>query len=117
MTELAQVNYDRGELITTTESTYVYNRGRLAGFYDAEVDYLRFSAVLDGRTSSQCRSRHGLILRMGSAEMSANIPPLHGRCRSILSPLFSRYQAELITPESTDWSKVAPLPKGWKVAA
>ncbi|WP_222427924.1 minor capsid protein [Sporomusa sp. KB1] len=117
MSNLAKVNVRRAELITTTESTYVYNRGRLAGFHDADVDYLRFSATLDNRTSAQCRSRHGLVLRMGSAELSANIPPLHGRCRSVLSPLFSKYQPEYITPSSTDWSKVAPLPKGWKVAA
>jgi hypothetical protein len=89
----------------------------VAGFHDAEVDYLRFSATIDDRTSPQCRSRHGLVLRMGSAELAANIPPLHGRCRSVLSPLFSQYQPEYITQESLDWSKVAALPKGWRVAA
>ena len=116
MTALAQVNIRRAELITTTEGTYVYNRGRLAGFHDATVDYVRFSAVMDMRTSPQCRSRHGKVMRMDSPELTNNIPPLHGRCRSVLSPLFSAYQPEYLTEEALDWSKVTPLPKGWKVA-
>ncbi|XEQ94128.1 hypothetical protein SCACP_30260 [Sporomusa carbonis] len=113
---LAQVNVRRAELITTTETTYAYNRGRLAGFYDAGVDYVRFSAVMDMRTSPQCRSRHGKVMRMDSPELANNIPPLHGRCRSVLSPLFSAYQPEYLTAETLDWSKVTPLPKGWKTA-
>lgn len=110
-------NRDRARLITTTETTYAYNRGRLSAYHENEVDYVRFSAVMDSRTSKQCRSRHGLVMRMDSGSLADNTPPLHGRCRSVLSPLYSAYQPELITPESTDWSKAAPLPKGWRTAA
>lgn len=116
LNDLSQVNLRRAELITTTEGTYAYNRGRLAGYHDAAVDYVMFSAVMDMRTSSQCRSRHGKVMRMDSADLANNVPPLHGRCRSILSPLFAAYQAEYLTKENLDWSKAAPLPKGWKVA-
>lgn len=107
-------NRNRARLITTTETTYAYNRGRLSAYHENEVDYVRFSAVMDARTSKQCRSRHGLVMRMDSGTLAENTPPLHGRCRSVLSPLYSAYQPELITSESTDWSKTAPLPKGWR---
>lgn len=114
--DLSQVNLRRAELITTTEGTYAYNRGRLAGYHDAAVDYVMFSAVMDMRTSRQCLSRHGKVMRMDSADLANNVPPLHGRCRSVLSPLFSAYQSNYMTKDNLDWSKVAPLPKGWKVA-
>lgn len=111
---LLEKNKNRARLITTTETTYAYNRGRLTSYHGNDVDYVRFSAVMDMRTSPQCRSRHGLVMRLDSPELSGNIPPLHGRCRSVLSPLFSKYQPELITSETTDWSHVTPLPKGWR---
>lgn len=112
--KLQDVTERRAELIVTTESTYAYNRGRLAGFKKAEVDYVRFSAVLDMRTSAQCKSRHGKVMRIDSADLADNTPPLHGRCRSILSPIYSKYEPGEITAENTDWSKVTPLPKNWR---
>lgn len=107
---------ERASLITTTETTYSYNRGRLASFAENRVDYVRFSAVMDGRTSPICRSRHGLIMRLDDPRVSGNTPPLHGRCRSILDPLYSAYQGSFITEDRLNWSDVASLPKGWKSA-
>lgn len=115
--DLLKSNRERASLITTTESTYSYNRGRLASFAENAVDYVQFSAVNDSRTSPICRSRHGLIMRMDDPRVSGNTPPLHGRCRSVLVPVYSRYQGSLITEERLDWSGTAPLPKGWKSAA
>ncbi|TEB09312.1 minor capsid protein [Pelotomaculum propionicicum] len=115
--DLLNSGQERASLITTTETTYSYNRGRLASYAENRVDYVRFSAVMDGRTSAVCRSRHGLIMRLDDTRVSGNTPPLHGRCRSVLDPLYSCYQGELITEEALDWSNVAPLPKGWKSAA
>ncbi|MED0680577.1 minor capsid protein [Aneurinibacillus thermoaerophilus] len=112
--ELLRVNKNRAELIVTTETTYAYNRGRLSSFHANQVDYVQFSAVMDARTSQQCRSRHGLIMSMDDPRLPLNTPPLHGRCRSILVPIYSEYQPELITEKSLDWSKVKPLPKGWR---
>lgn len=108
---------NRGSLIVTTETTYAYNRGRLASFAEHKVDYVQFSAVMDARTSIQCRTRHGLIVAMNDLRLAANTPPLHGRCRSVLVPVYSAYQPELITPERLNWDEVAPLPKGWRTAA
>jgi SPP1 gp7 family putative phage head morphogenesis protein len=113
---LLNKNEERASLITTTESTYSYNRGRLAGFAENRVDYFRFSAVMDGRTSNVCRSRHGLIMKMDDSQVSDNTPPLHGKCRSVLDPVYSAYQPELLTDSSLNWSNVLPLPSGWKAS-
>jgi len=112
--DILKINRNRAGLITTTETTYAYNRGRLAGFHAHGVDYVQFSAILDKRTSIQCRTRHGLIMRLDDPRLPANTPPLHGRCRSILKPVYSKYQGKEITHKSLDWSGVAPLPKGWR---
>ena len=110
-------NRNRGSLIVTTETTYAYNRGRLASFAENRVDYVQFSAVMDSRTSPQCRSRHGLVMAINDPRLPGNTPPLHGRCRSVLVPVYGAYQPELITPERLNWEEVAPLPKGWRTAA
>jgi len=112
--DVLRVNRNRAGLITTTETTYAYNRGRLAGFHAHGVDYVQFSAILDKRTSAQCRTRHGLIMVMDDPRLPANTPPLHGRCRSILKPVYGKYQGKEITHKSLDWSDAAPLPKGWR---
>jgi SPP1 gp7 family putative phage head morphogenesis protein len=107
---------ERASLITTTETTYSYNRGRLAGYRENQVDYVRFSAIRDARTSQICNSRHGLLMRMDDSNLGANTPPLHGRCRSVLDPVYSIYQPELIVAKNLEWKHVAPLPPGWRAA-
>ncbi|HWP96419.1 MAG TPA: minor capsid protein [Syntrophomonadaceae bacterium] len=104
---------ERASLITTTETTYGYNRGRLVGYRENLVDYVRFSAIRDFRTSQICISRHGLLMAMDDPQLGSNTPPLHGRCRSVLDPVYSAYQPELIVKRNLDWSYAAPLPKGW----
>ncbi len=113
--QLLQSNRNRASLITTTETTYAYNRGRLNFFNQSpSVDYVQFSAIMDKRTSDQCRTRHGLIMALDDPRLEYNTPPLHGHCRSILTPVLSKYQK--IDEDKLDWSNVAALPKGWKTA-
>lgn len=108
---------NRASNIVTTETTYFYNRARLVSFKQERVDYLQFSAILDKRTSTVCRSRHGLVIAMNDPNLPYNVPPLHGRCRSILRPIYSYVTPELITKERLDWAKAAALPKGWRTNA
>lgn len=104
---------ERASLITTTETTYSYNRGRLVGYQENLVDYVRFSAIMDSRTSPICKSRHGLLMAMNDEELDHNTPPLHGRCRSVLDPVYSAYQPDLLVDNNLNWAHVAPLPSGW----
>lgn len=103
---------ERGSLISITESTYYYNRGRIASFKEDDVQYVQFSAVMDMRTSEQCRSRHRLVMRLDDPDLAANTPPLHGRCRSILRPYYGK-----VEPGMLDWSHTVPLPAGWNQGA
>lgn len=109
ISKVLKSSMNRAELISITESTYYYNKGRLTSFIEDGVEYVQFSAIMDGRTSDQCRSRHGLIMRTDSDELGMNTPPLHGRCRSVLKPYF-----EKPSDEEMDWSQTTPLPHGWK---
>lgn len=104
---------DRASLITTTETTYSYNRGRLVGYKENLVDYVQFSAIRDARTSAICNSRHGLMMKMDDPRITDNTPPLHGRCRSVLNPVYSAYQPELITDRNLNWGNTVALPPGW----
>lgn len=117
ISSLLDQNKNRASLIVTTETTYAYNRGRLISYRENNVDYVRFSAIMDARTSAICASRHGLVMAMTSPDLVSNTPPLHGRCRSVLTPIYSRYEPELITEKNQNWINVAPLPKGWKTTA
>ena len=80
----------RLENIVRTESGRMYNHGRLTTFYanrDA-VEGVRFSAIMDKRTSQICSSRHGLVLSLDEQdEIAANSPPLHFQCRSVWIPV------------------------------
>lgn len=109
--DLLKSNMDRASLIVTTETTYAYNRGRLISYLDNKVDFVEFMAVMDGRTCSICGSRNGLIAPIG--DIGGDTPPVHGRCRCVLSPVFSKLQSSKLTDKALDWSNVAPLPKGW----
>ncbi|MDA8441221.1 MAG: polymorphic toxin type 50 domain-containing protein [Peptococcaceae bacterium] len=55
--------------------------------------------------------RNGLVAPID--EIGGDTPPVHGRCRCVLSPVFSSLQPQKVIPEVLDWSDVAPLPKGW----
>nr|WP_236588124.1 minor capsid protein [Tumebacillus amylolyticus] len=112
--KIRKFNESRASLITTTETTYAYNRARLVSYKENSVDYVQFSAIMDSRTSQVCSSRHGLVMAMDDPRLGQNTPPLHGRCRSVLMPLYSRYEPKEVTPERLDWGGVTALPKGWK---
>lgn len=109
--DLLKSNMNRASLIVTTETTYAYNHGRLMQYRSNGVDYVQYRAVMDGRTCQICASRNGLVAPID--EIGADTPPVHGRCRCVLSPVFSSLQPQTMTPKALDWSNVAPLPKGW----
>lgn len=108
---LLKTNMNRASLIVTTETTYAYNHGRLMQYRGNGVDYVQYRAVMDGRTCGICSSRNGLIAPI--EEIGGDTPPVHGRCRCVLSPVFGSIQPQLLTPQAMDWSAAEPLPKGW----
>lgn len=104
----------RARNIVTTNGTYAYNRGRLAQFAEGGVGHVMFRAILDPVTSRQCRTRHGRIMATNDPRLPKNTPPLHGHCRSLLSPVLAEFEPELMNESwRFNWDGAAALPKGW----
>jgi SPP1 gp7 family putative phage head morphogenesis protein len=111
----------RAETIAQTETTNIYNQGRLASFKESRlVTHLRFMAIDDGRTSDICQSRKGLVLEVGDRNALRQCqPPCHYRCRSVLSALMPSVNPEhqkLVDDPARRIKnrKLVPLMKGWR---
>ena len=81
--------------------------GSLVGMRETEgfVRGVRFSAILDERTSRMCRMRDGMTFRLEDPRLVGNTPPLHPNCRSVLIPVTEFDRPEWSTPR-----EVARLP-------
>lgn len=81
----------RLETIVRTNTTDAYNHGRLTEFVRPEMQPflvgLRYSAVLDERTTEVCRFLNGRVFRPGSNAIEQLLPPNHFNCRSIVVPV------------------------------
>lgn len=95
----------RLETIVRTNTTNAYNHGRLTDMMDPDVvpflDGIRYSAIIDERTTEVCRFLDGKIFKPGSADIDTLLPPLHFNCRSIVVPVvvgMTIDKKDLITP-------------------
>lgn len=110
-------NKRRLETIARTNATTAFTQGRLDLFReDPEfVVAVEFLAILDSRVTDICRSRHGKVMRMDSPELAENTPPLHYKCRSMLSPITKYEWNDLIlNPEFAariEWKALPPPDK------
>lgn len=95
--------------ILRTEGTRIANQRRLDMFDKSSiVQGVQFLAVLDNRTTLYCSKRHKLEFKLTDPALRAyNTPPLHYRCRSILSPI-TIY--EEFNPLTEDQEKALPPP-------
>lgn len=96
------------EAVVRTAINHVSNAAReavLAANPEA-VKFLRWTATLDGRTSSVCRGRDGALTPIGDHEIPSGLrrlrpegarPPAHVNCRSVMVPILDAEQiAELM---------------------
>ena len=110
----------RVELIFRTETTTYFSQVQVASFkgVDGIIGFL-FDALRDRATTAWCRTRHGLILKPDSPELTKHKPPCHWNCRSHLIPLAdTAHNREMLEdtdrdPERTN-RKIEPLPAGWR---
>lgn len=82
-----QIEPYRLETIVRTNATSAYNMGRLVQareLGDEWVEAVRFSAILDDRTTEQCRLLDGKLFRLSDPVLDRITPPLQFNCRSIL---------------------------------
>ena len=78
----------RLETIVRTNTTEAYNHGRLTEMLDPDLlpflDGVRYSAVLDERTTPVCRFLDQRVFHPGQEGLEQLIPPNHFSCRSII---------------------------------
>ncbi len=110
----------RAIMIAQTETTNLYNQGRMDGYKSSKLTtHVQFMALKDARVSDICKSRNGLVLDLkDKAAIAQCTPACHVNCRSVLSPILSvapNYQ-ELIEDPSRMFKNrvIVPLSKGWR---
>lgn len=95
----------RLETIVRTNTTTAYNHGRLTEFVDPEVvrflKGVRYSAILDTRTTEVCRFLDGKVFKVSDPNLEALLPPNHYNCRSVIVPVVAGEkldESQFITP-------------------
>ena len=80
--ERLNVGKFRSTRLVRTESNYMVNQATLQRFKDDGMQYYRFNAQLDNRTSEICESLDGQVFKLEDASVGTNYPPMHANCRS-----------------------------------
>lgn len=111
----------RVDTIFRTNTSTAYNAGRYKQATHPDTIRLRpvwrFDAILDGRTSSVCKTCHGTTLPADHPWWRSHLSPLHHRCRSSFVTLRAS-QAGKLTAEPPDAEAAgsfgAPPGKPWR---
>lgn len=74
--------------LVMTEAAYFSSKADQDSFKEMEVEEQRFVATLDSHTSDLCRDMDGKVFRTEDVIIGENAPPLHCRCRSVMTPSF-----------------------------
>lgn len=74
--------------LVMTEAAYFSSKADQDSFKEMEVEEQRFVATLDSHTSDMCRDMDGKVFRTEDVIIGENAPPLHCRCRSVMTPYF-----------------------------
>lgn len=117
---LLDISKARAQTITQTETTYALNQGRLTTYRKSNLaTHLLFIPIDDTRTTRWCRSRMGMVFPIDQVEfVKANTPPLHYRCRSVVSallPIIPEHKLMIDDPTREPGNRVLePLLSGWR---
>ncbi len=68
--------------LVRTESAFFHNEMEALSYEEADIEYYRFIAVLDKRTSAICREHDNKVYKVSERKTGVNYPPLHPWCRS-----------------------------------
>ncbi len=81
----------RLETVVRTNITEAYNQGRLTELHHPDikglVEGVRYSAILDSRTTEVCNFLHDKVFREDLTGVDRLAPPNHFNCRSVLVPV------------------------------
>lgn len=100
------------ETIIRTNTTEAYNHGRLNEFVREDLlpflDGVRYSAVMDSRTTPVCAFLDGKVFDPESPDLAELLPPNHYNCRSIIVPIVAGEkidEADFITSDEVGQAK------------
>ncbi len=77
------------------------------------MDFLRFTAVLDNRTTEICRSLDGTMLSKDNDFWKTHSPPLHANCRSTLVGYSARDAGKIGISSVPQRGQYVPPEEGW----
>ncbi len=77
----------RAERFARAFSADVASSTTLYRYKQQGIEYMQIYALIDGRTSSQCRLLHGTIFKVDSPEAQKYHPPFHHHCRTTILPV------------------------------
>ena len=66
------------------ELTYLVNQERVQIFEYYGIKRVQFKALIDDRTTEQCREMNGKIIDINDLVLGENLPPIHFNCRSVI---------------------------------
>jgi len=66
------------------EVTYLVNQERVQIFKYYGITKVQFKAVIDERTTEECREMNGKVFNIDDLVLGENLPPLHYNCRSVI---------------------------------
>lgn len=85
------------------ESNRIQNQVRIEAYKrSGMVKAVRFIAVLDNRTTVNCRSKHNTVIALNDSRINQYITPQHPRCRSYLDYVLKGDGARLTTSAKLD---------------
>ena len=76
------VGRNNARRLVRTESAFFHNEMEALSYEEADIEYYRFIAVLDKRTSAICRDQDNKVYKVSERKTGVNYPPLHPWCRS-----------------------------------
>lgn len=91
--------------LVRTETNYFTNQAELQSYIDEGIEYYRYEAILDKRTSKICRELNGQVFKVSEAEVGVNYPPLHPSCRSDTTVVFNEEAKREKVWNKVDWQE------------
>jgi SPP1 gp7 family putative phage head morphogenesis protein len=89
--------------LVRTETNYFTNQAELQSYIDEGIEYYRYEAILDERTSDICRGLNGEVFKVIEAEVGTNYPPMHPNCRSDTTLVFAGEAKKEKVWTKTEW--------------
>lgn len=88
ISEKYNVSKKRAGNLVMTEAAYFSAKADQDSFKELDVEEQQFCATLDSHTSPICRDMDGQVIATKDVIIGTNAPPLHCRCRSVMTPYF-----------------------------